>query len=59
MAFDDSQIQNLVNNVTKKIEHKINKGEIDKSLLESQAKNILNQFHPLEKCMYLNLFSQS
>lgn len=40
----NNQIQNLVNNVTKKIEHKINKGEIDKSLLESQAKNILNQF---------------
>ena len=40
----NNQIQNLVNNVTKKIEHKINNGEIDKTLLESQAKNILNQF---------------
>lgn len=40
----NNQIQKLVNNVTKKIEHKINKGEIDKKLLESQAKNILNQF---------------
>lgn len=40
----NNQIQNLVNNVTKKIEHKINKGEIDKTLLESQAKDILNQF---------------
>lgn len=40
----NNQIQKLVNNVTKKLEHKINKGEIDKTLLESQAKNILNQF---------------
>jgi hypothetical protein len=40
----NNQIQKLVNNVTKKIEHKINKGEIDKTLLESQAKNIINQF---------------
>lgn len=39
----NNQIQKLVNNVTKKIENKINKGEINKTLLESQAKNILNQ----------------
>ena len=40
----NNQIQKLVNNVTKKIEHKINSGQIDKTLLESQAKDILNQF---------------
>lgn len=45
----NNQIQKLVNNVTKKIEHKINKGEIDKTLLESQAKNILNQFQDTQQ----------
>jgi hypothetical protein len=35
-------IQNLVSNITNKIESKINNGEIDKSMLEEQAKSIMN-----------------
>ena len=38
----NSTIQNLVKNISNKIETKINNGEIDKRLLEDQAKNILN-----------------
>jgi len=35
-------IQNLVSNITNKIESKINNGEIDKTVFEQQAKNIIN-----------------
>lgn len=38
----NNELQNLVSNVTQKIEQKINNGEIDKNVLETQAKNILN-----------------
>lgn len=38
----NSKIQNLVNNITNKLEQKINNGEINKDLLEEQAKNIMN-----------------
>ena len=34
-------IENLVSNITGKIEEKINNGDIDKNLLQSQAQNIL------------------
>lgn len=37
----NKHIQKLVNDVTQKIETKINSGEIDKTVLEIQAKNIL------------------
>ena len=35
-------IQNLVSNITNKIESKINNGEIDKGMLEQQAQSIMN-----------------
>jgi len=35
-------IKNLVSNITNKIESKINNGEIDKTIFEQQAKNIIN-----------------
>jgi hypothetical protein len=35
-------VQNLVSNITNKIESKINNGEIDKSMLEEQAQSIMN-----------------
>jgi hypothetical protein len=35
-------IQNLVSNITNKIESKINNGEIDKTMLEEQAQSIMN-----------------
>jgi len=35
-------VQNLVSNITNKIESKINNGEIDKSLLEQQAQSIMS-----------------
>lgn len=38
----DGKIQQLVTNITSKIESKINNGELDKNLLEQQAKSILN-----------------
>jgi hypothetical protein len=38
----NNTIQNLVSNITNKIESKINNGEIDKTLFEQQAKNIIN-----------------
>jgi hypothetical protein len=38
----NTKIQNLVNNITNKLEQKINNGEINKGLLEEQAKNIMN-----------------
>lgn len=41
----DTQIKNLVNNVTEKLEQKLTNGEIDKTVLEIQAQNILNNFN--------------
>jgi hypothetical protein len=38
----DSKVQNLVSNITNKIETKINNGEIDKTQLEQQANTVLN-----------------
>ena len=38
----NDMIQNLVSNITNKIESKINNGEIDKTMFEQQAKNIIN-----------------
>lgn len=38
-------IEDLVNNITGKIEEKINNGDIDKNLLESQAQSILNNIN--------------
>lgn len=38
----NNQVQKLVQNVTERIENKIHSGEIDKTVLEIQAKNILN-----------------
>lgn len=35
-------VQNLVSNITNKIESKINNGEIDKGMLEQQAQSIMN-----------------
>lgn len=37
----DKGVQELVSNISSKIENKINSGEIDKTMLEEQAKNIL------------------
>ena len=37
----DDRVQNLVSNITNRIETKINSGEIDKGLLEQQAQSII------------------
>ena len=37
----DNNITNLVSKITNKIEDKINNGEIDRSMLEKQAKDIM------------------
>jgi hypothetical protein len=39
----NSAIENLVSNITGKIEEKINNGDIDKDLLQSQAQSILKE----------------
>ena len=39
----DSKIQDIITNITGKIESKINSGEIDKTELETQAKNIMSK----------------
>ena len=41
-VIGEENIQNLVSNITNKIESKINNGEIDKTVFEQQAKNIIN-----------------
>jgi hypothetical protein len=38
----NKQLQKLVSNITGKIERKINNGEIDKNMLEQQAKSIID-----------------
>jgi hypothetical protein len=38
----DNKIQKLVENITSKIETKINSGEIDQNVLEQQAQSILS-----------------
>jgi hypothetical protein len=38
----DDRVQNLITNISSKIETKINSGEIDKDILEQQAQTILS-----------------
>lgn len=40
----DDKILGIVNNITTKLEEKITSGEIDKTVLENEAENILNKF---------------
>jgi hypothetical protein len=40
----DDKILGIVNNITTKLEEKINTGQIDKNVLEREAENILNKF---------------
>jgi len=40
----NEKLQGLVNNISTKLEEKINTGKIDKNVLEKEAENILNKF---------------
>lgn len=40
----DEKLEGLVNNISTKLQEKINTGKIDKSVLEKEAENILNKF---------------
>jgi hypothetical protein len=42
----NKRVQDLVQNISNKIESKINNGEINKDILEEQAKNILHTVNP-------------
>ena len=40
----DEKLESIVNNISTKLQEKINTGKIDKSILEKEAENILNNF---------------
>ena len=40
----DEKLEGLVNNISTKLQEKINTGKIDKGVLEKEAENILNNF---------------
>jgi hypothetical protein len=40
----DEKLEGLVNNISTKLQEKINTGKIDKGVLEKEAENILNKF---------------
>lgn len=44
----NAQLNNLVQNITSKLETKIQSGEIDKSALEQQAQNLMGQLNPAD-----------
>jgi hypothetical protein len=45
----DETVQRLIKNISGKLEEKINNGEIDKELLEEQAKNMFEMTNMVEE----------